>query len=119
MVGKNKRELNLMVIKLKKLLLTSLVVLLALTGFATTASASPLTSNSKVSEVSVGLEGLPRQIYIENHSRSFSKDIARPPTRVHHSELYEGVRYSGYLTLTDFADAGTRWLALYSGYISR
>ncbi len=62
---------------------------------------------------------MPKEIYISDHFRTFSKSYSKPPVRINYSEEHSGVRYSGTLTLTDYADAVERWLAYYSGYIRR
>lgn len=101
--------------KFQKILSVLITLLIASTVVVSTASAKTSTTEDEEYRAS----HMPREIYISNHSRTFSKSYSKPPARVSYTEVRSGVRYSGMLTLTDYADAVERWLALYSGYIRR
>jgi len=102
---------------LKKGVSVLLSLLIASTVIVSTSSVSASTTENK--EYRAANEHMPREIYIKNHARTFSKSYSKPPVRVSYLEVHSGVKYSGMLTLTDYADAVEAWLALYSGYIYR
>jgi len=102
----------------------TLVVLVLLFTFVSSnvlATGEPATTSeiNEEPETQVGIQNAPKRIYITNIRRSFSKQDyhLNPPPTIPYSKIKNGLLNRGNLTRVRYADADTRWLAYYSGYI--
>ncbi|PFZ94579.1 hypothetical protein [Bacillus wiedmannii] len=63
----------------------------------------------------------PSYVAVETYvtvEKYFSKrEYALPPAKYYHSEIRDGMIYSGYLTRHSYASTGDTWIVVYKGFI--
>lgn len=59
----------------------------------------------------------PGPFYVEQQVYYSTREHALPPARYYHTEVRNGLRYSGYLTRHSYASTGDMWIVIYKGYI--
>ncbi|WP_144614043.1 hypothetical protein [Bacillus cereus] len=78
---------------------------------------SPIKGTTKQESTTPGPSYVAVETYVTVEAYFSKREHALPPARYYHSEIRDGMIYSGYLTRHSYASTGDTWIVVYKGFI--